>query len=201
MAFVQSLTVPEIVLVPEQTCSKYLLNKWTVYPFTSASLKSSHAFQHYFFWVLATHCSLFPCLWGCLSGQGFHPVWLWVDLYTLLPRLWACLLKAPQATVTLILENPTWQSYLYYSLPLAYLKIHSLLAILSQSSSTKHEATADLETQDSEQTDWPAPLRLNKVSRVCYQSWKGPDIQGSLLYQWPFYKKLRYKWHYSVRLQ
>ena len=33
------------------------------------------------------------------------------------------------------------------------LKIHLLLAILSQSRSTKHEATTDLETQESEQTD------------------------------------------------
>lgn len=108
MAFVQSLTVPKIVLVQEQTCSKYLLNKWTVYPFTSASLKSSHAFQHYFFWVLAT-----PLQPASLSVMFIWPrlpsslVVGW-SLHSLYSHLWACLLKAPQATVTLILENPTW---------------------------------------------------------------------------------------------
>ena len=47
------------------------------------------------------------CRDGYLA-EGFRATWLWVDLFTLLPHLQACLLKAPQAAVALTFENPAW---------------------------------------------------------------------------------------------
>lgn len=73
----------------------------------------------------------------------------------------------------------TWKSYLvvlFVLFPTFGLFKNTLISSNSESSSsTKHEATADLETRQWTNWRWPAPLRLNKVSRVCY-----PVPEGSL---------------------
>lgn len=101
MAFVQSLTVLKIVLVQEQTLNKYLLNEWMGYPFTSVSPKSSHAFEHCFFWVLA-------CLPVCRDvylSEGFRHSWVPADLYPLSSHLQAHPLTVPKAIVYLVFEK------------------------------------------------------------------------------------------------